>query len=559
MNNDVLRANRDFVHFLNLDTLSSVRRLKYSGIICKMKGSSNTSNVDLSSVSISKLNNDVKRYSRIDLLYASYDVNDLFVFDDVSIRNSRVSKMPFRKKPRDSLNVRSKSNSNNTLPRTLFRWLPKIKPLAEPVAKWIPKVKRKFNGKDDEGFLVGYSVSSKAFRVFKSRTRIVQETLHIIFLENQPNVAGSGPTWLFDIDTLTQSINYQPAVAGNQPNHTAGIQGNFDAGKAVKETESASRYVLLPLWSTGSKDPQNIDVDTVFHVKEPESEVHVSPSSSDKTKKHDEKTKKEAKGKKDVYFDASMTFHHPSNVHTFYQPYPHEKKWTKDHLLHKEIFDPKLSVRTRGQLANSCLIACLLSSIEPANMAKALKDTFAPVTQIKAIRFFLAYAAHKDFTVFQMDVKTTFLNGILKEEVYVGQPLCFVSKQYPNNVYALFKALYGLKQVPQACAMQDELDQFARLKVWRLVPRPEVTQIKAIRFFLAYAAHKDFTVFQMDVKTTFLHGILKEEVYVGQPLCFVSKQYPDHVYALDKALYGLKQVPQAWYDVLSKFLIDSGF
>nr|GFA85346.1 copia protein [Tanacetum cinerariifolium] len=86
-----------------------------------------------------------------------------------------------------------------------------------------------------------------------------------------------------------------------------------------------------------------------------------------------------------------------------------------------------------------------------------------------------------------------------------------------------------------------------------------VSRIKAIRLFLAYAAHKDFTVYQMDVKTVFLNGILKEEVYVGQPPGFVSKQYPDHVYALDKALYGLKQAPQAWYDVLSKFLIDSGF
>ncbi|GKG15788.1 retrovirus-related pol polyprotein from transposon TNT 1-94, partial [Tanacetum coccineum] len=81
---------------------------------------------------------------------------------------------------------------------------------------------------------------------------------------------------------------------------------------------------------------------------------------------------------------------------------------------------------------------------------------------------------------------------------------------------------------------------------------PLVARNEAIRLFLAYAAHKDFTVFQMDVKTAFF----KEEVYVGQPPGFVSKQYPDHVYALDKALYGLKR---AWYDVLSKFLIDSGF
>nr|GFA54107.1 retrovirus-related Pol polyprotein from transposon TNT 1-94 [Tanacetum cinerariifolium] len=197
-----------------------------------------------------------------------------------------------------------------------------------------------------------------------------------------------------------------------------------------------------------------------------------------------------------------------------------------DHPLHKIIGDPKSSVRTRGQLVNTCLFSCLLSYIELANMAEALRD------------------------------------------------FDWVS------------------------AMQEELNQFARLKVWRLVPRLEgkyviktkwifknkkdesilvirnkgrivavgysqqegidydetfalVARIKAIRLFLAYAAHKDFTVFQMDVKTTFLNGILKEEVYVGQPLYFFSKQYPFHVYALNKALYGLKQAPRAWYDVLS--------
>ncbi|GKD60759.1 retrovirus-related pol polyprotein from transposon TNT 1-94, partial [Tanacetum coccineum] len=168
VDNDVLRANRNFVHFSDLDTLSSVRRPKHSSVIWKKKGLSNTSNVDLSSVLNSKVNKDVKRYSRKDLLscnnshhvntrsayacndamnvscnsrmYASYGVNGLFVFDDVSIINSRVSKMPFRKKPRDSLNMRSKSNSNKYLPRTVFRWLPKMQPLVEPVAKWIPKI-----------------------------------------------------------------------------------------------------------------------------------------------------------------------------------------------------------------------------------------------------------------------------------------------------------------------------------------------------------------------------------------------------------------------------------
>nr|GEV27099.1 retrovirus-related Pol polyprotein from transposon TNT 1-94 [Tanacetum cinerariifolium] len=114
----------------------------------------------------------------------------------------------------------------------------------------------KFDGKVDEGFLVRYSVSCKAFRVFNSKTRIVQETLHINFLENKPNVAGSGPTGLFDIDTLTKTMNYQPVTVGNQSNHSAGVQEQFDAEKAREE----------------SKEPE-------FEGRKPESEVHVSPSS----------------------------------------------------------------------------------------------------------------------------------------------------------------------------------------------------------------------------------------------------------------------------------------
>nr|GEY70770.1 hypothetical protein [Tanacetum cinerariifolium] len=77
---------------------------------------------------------------------------------------------------------------------------------------------------------------------------------------------------------------------------------------------------------------------------------------------------------KDAYFDASTSFQDPSNVHTFYKPYPHEKKWTKDHPLYKIIGDPKSSVRTRGQLANSCLSSYLLSSIKLANVAESLRD-----------------------------------------------------------------------------------------------------------------------------------------------------------------------------------------
>nr|GFA53317.1 ribonuclease H-like domain-containing protein [Tanacetum cinerariifolium] len=87
----------------------------------------------------------------------------------------------------------------------------------------------KFNGKADEGFFVGYSMNSKAFRVFNSRTKIVEETLHITFLENKPNVAGSKPTWLFDINTLTKSMNYKPVVVGNESNGSIGEEEKKDA------------------------------------------------------------------------------------------------------------------------------------------------------------------------------------------------------------------------------------------------------------------------------------------------------------------------------------------
>ncbi|GJZ35083.1 putative ribonuclease H-like domain-containing protein [Tanacetum coccineum] len=107
----------------------------------------------------------------------------------------------------------------------------------------------KFDGKADEGFFVGYSINSKAFRVFNSRTRIVEENLHVQFSENTPNIAGSGPNWLFDIDALTKSMNYKPVVAGNQSNGNAGTKACDDAGKARMETVPGKDYILLPLWT----------------------------------------------------------------------------------------------------------------------------------------------------------------------------------------------------------------------------------------------------------------------------------------------------------------------
>ncbi|GJZ42463.1 putative ribonuclease H-like domain-containing protein [Tanacetum coccineum] len=93
----------------------------------------------------------------------------------------------------------------------------------------------KFDGKADEGFFVGYSLNSKAFRVFNSRTRIVEENLHIRFSESTPNVVGSGPDWLFDIDALTRTMNYEPIVADPKSSHNDGSKPSSDDGKKVDE------------------------------------------------------------------------------------------------------------------------------------------------------------------------------------------------------------------------------------------------------------------------------------------------------------------------------------
>ncbi|GJX16922.1 putative ribonuclease H-like domain-containing protein [Tanacetum coccineum] len=115
----------------------------------------------------------------------------------------------------------------------------------------------KFDGKSDDGFFVGYSINSKAFRVFNTRTRFVEENLHINFLENKPNVAGTRPNWMFDIDTLTMSMNYQPVFAGNQTNGNAGTKENIDAGQAEMSAVPGPQYVLLPFLTSESQNPKS--------------------------------------------------------------------------------------------------------------------------------------------------------------------------------------------------------------------------------------------------------------------------------------------------------------
>ncbi|GJT22875.1 putative ribonuclease H-like domain-containing protein [Tanacetum coccineum] len=110
----------------------------------------------------------------------------------------------------------------------------------------------KFDGKSDEGFFIGYSKNSKAFRVYNIKTRKVVENLHIRFLEDKPIITGDGPKWLFDIDVLTKSMNYVPVVTGTNSNDFIGTKESIGACHSSKETRSSQDYILMPLWKDGS-------------------------------------------------------------------------------------------------------------------------------------------------------------------------------------------------------------------------------------------------------------------------------------------------------------------
>ncbi|GJY43958.1 retrovirus-related pol polyprotein from transposon TNT 1-94 [Tanacetum coccineum] len=181
------------------------------------------------------------------------------------------------------------------------------------------------------------------------------------------------------------------------------------------------------------------------------------------------------------------------NMHTFYQHHPSGKRWKKDHPLEQVIRNHSQSIRTRHQLETDgemCMFTLTVSQTEPKNITEVMADS----AWIKAMH----------------------------EELH-HQGICTKGRIDFEESFAL------------------------------------VARLEDVWFFIAYAAYKSFTVYQMDVKTAFLYGPLKEEVYVNQPDRFVNPYHPDQVYRLKKALYGIKQAPRAWYDKLSNFLVSKGF
>ncbi|GJZ55538.1 retrovirus-related pol polyprotein from transposon TNT 1-94 [Tanacetum coccineum] len=226
-----------------------------------------------------------------------------------------------------------------------------------------------------------------------------------------------------------------------------------------------------------------------------------------------------------------------SNMHTFYQPHDFEYQWTKNHPLEQVRRNPSKPVQTRRQHATDpemCMFALTVSTAEP----KTIKEAMAHSAWIKAMqeelhqfdRLQVWELVDKPFGKNIIKLKWLWKNKKDEDQTIICNKARLVAKGYAQEKGIDFEESFA----PLAC-------------------------LEAVRIFVAYTAHKSFPIYQLDVKTAFLNGPLKAEVYVAQPDRIVDPDHPEKVYRLKKALYGLKQAPRAWYDELSNFLLSKGF
>nr|GEX60636.1 retrovirus-related Pol polyprotein from transposon TNT 1-94 [Tanacetum cinerariifolium] len=227
----------------------------------------------------------------------------------------------------------------------------------------------------------------------------------------------------------------------------------------------------------------------------------------------------------------------PSNMHAFYQPYPYEFQWTKDYPLEQVIGEPSRPVLIRNQLRSDgdmCMYALIVTTMEPKNVKEAMTDpAWIDSMQEELLRFKrldVWVLVSVPYNISPLTLKWLFKNKHDEEQTVIRTKSRLVVRGYRQEEGIDFE------------------ESFA-----------PVARMEAIRIFLAYVALKSFSMFQIDVKTTFLHGSLKEDVYMCQPEGFINADHPSHVYKLKKALYGLKQAPRAWYDELLTFLLQNHF
>nr|GEU42565.1 hypothetical protein [Tanacetum cinerariifolium] len=341
----------------------------------------------------------------------------------------------------------------------------------------------------------------------------------------------------------------------------------------MKETVSAQQYVLLPLWSTGLQDPQDTD-DVAFDVKENEKDVHVSPSSSDKPKKHDDKDKRDDRGKSPVDLsigarDLRAKFEEfsinstnrvtaTSAPVTAAEPYPTNSTNSLNTAIPSDIAVnmPELEDIVYSNDEEDVGAEADFSKLEtniavsPIPTTRVHKDH--PVTQIIGD----LTSAPQTRSMTRMVKEQGGLHQINDEDFHtylpkgkraIGLKWVFRNKKDERGIVIRNKAIL----VAQDHTQEEGID-------YDEVFAP-VARIEVIRLFLAYASFMGFMVYQMDVKSAFLYGTIEEEVYVCLPPGFKDLNYPDKVYKVVKALYKLHQALRAWYETLANYLLENGF
>ncbi|GKE33863.1 putative ribonuclease H-like domain-containing protein [Tanacetum coccineum] len=288
----------------------------------------------------------------------------------------------------------------------------------------------KLDGKSDEGFFVGYSLSIKAFRVYNTRTKKVEENFHVGFLENKPMLEGNGPKWLFDIDSLTQSINYVPVAAGTISNESAGIQGDLNAGTSTQKEQVSQDCILMPIWKdasyfdspskdVGNDEPKsaaddpnpkedNTDGQQV-NTASPEVNTVVSPVNTASPKDMLGASHSLEATHIEFFSDKDEPEDELGNIPNSYAvPTTLNTRIHKDHPLENVIGDVQSSIQTRGMKRSTseqgflsavyeekthtdlhtCLFAYFLSQEEPKRVAKALSNpSWVEVMQEELLQF----------------------------------------------------------------------------------------------------------------------------------------------------------------------------
>ncbi|GJZ91811.1 putative ribonuclease H-like domain-containing protein [Tanacetum coccineum] len=395
----------------------------------------------------------------------------------------------------------------------------------------------KFDGKADEGFLVGYSINSKDFRVFNSRTRKVKENQHINFLKNKLNVVGSGPEWLFDIDSLSKSMNYVPVTAGNQTNSDAGIETNVNAGQAGQEKTSDNEYILLPLMlsnsplSSSTQRTDNKDVDEVPDKGDDDKEGYAYSTNRDSTASPSVSTAEPSinTASENINTGSPNINTGSPNINTV-SPNPNDS--SRQSLENTGIFDDAYDDREIGAEADLKNLDTIMN-VSPIFHNHIIGDINS-ATQTRQMTKISEEHAMK-------------LVDLPNGKRAIGTKCVFRNKKDRRGIVVRNKA----RLVAQGYTQEEGINY---VEIFALVAR-----IEAIRLFLAYASYMGFIVYHMDVKSAFFYGTIEEEVYVCQPPSFEDLLFPDKVYKVEKALYGLHQAPRAWYETLFTYLLENGF